>query len=284
MYVLFTFVTAHAHGLPLAPIGFEPLDNADVTSIVMLTEGLAQPIEGTTEWRFLCPSLWSGLPDAPLISPTSDGAVAHGLLDAYLIQNDGTARATDQPTINALRVIDTASSDTKALALVREDAQDALWNVDPATRIGPLPGRTTSVFWHQGLVRVTSLDGEGGLLLLTLDPADGTEIERFVWPTPSDAIPEGRSDGVHAWVISNTEYLSRVERWGAVPVSGPHRRISTSLDPSHAGTWCWRVSIRPSTSFLTDDSWVPLKEPPTVQCLVPANGDLLAPSTAHCST
>ena len=275
MNVLFTFVLAHAHGPPLAPTGITLVDNAGHGPVVRLTEGLAQQADNVVEWRFLCPSLWSGLPDAPLVSQTSSGALVHGLSDAFLLTEDGSSSATRQPEINALRVIDTTGAGANAFALIREEAQDALWRIEPTARLQGLPGRTTSLVEHKDTLLVTSLDGEGGVLLLTLNPADGSELERIVWPATSSAIPVGRSDGQRAWVLHKTEDTERIERW--TKAQGESAAESESIISGPIGTGEHvLVGLNQTLHRLVDDAWIPVDGSIPLQCLAQTSEHLLA--------
>ena len=275
MTVILTIALAHAHGPPLAPTGIAASDQQAHPTIVRLTEGLAQRVNTPTEWRFLCPALWGGLPDAPLVSLTTSGVLAHGLNDAFLLTDSGTSSATNQPSINALSVIAVSGQGQNALALVREEARDALWRVEPAARLGFVSGQATSLVWHQDTVLVTALDGEGGLLLLTLDPMDGSEIERFVWPGAGGVIPEARSDGQHAWVVSNTEDNARLEGWGETRGARAADSEDVISGPVAAADGVW-AGLNQTLHQLVGDTWVPLENSVPVQCLEQTPEQLLA--------
>jgi len=274
MYLLFTFALAHAHGPPLAPTGIAVSNTPEDAPLALLTEGIAQRTDDPSEWRFLCPALWSGLPDAPLVSKTQSGVLVHGLTDAFLMRNDGTSSPMSQPEIGALRVIDTAGQGSAAVGLVREETQDALWRIDPPTRIQPLPGRTTSLIVHRDTLLVTSLDGEGNVLLLTLNPKDGAEIARNVWPIASSEIPEGRSDGQHAWLVRKTEDAERIERWGDAPKRSMAKSEGVISGPITTNEQVY-VGLGQTLHRLVDGTWTAIDEAVAVDCLASADEQLL---------
>ena len=214
MILWFTLSNALAHGPPLAPLRIASHD-MDSPVHVTLTEGMLYPdAEG---WRFLCPALWGGTPEAPVGRSWDGTARIHGAFDLYRISPEGEIEAAGVPELSAASVLAVTANEEASWALVRETSLDALWRVDPPLRLAGLPHRGLSIAVHQDELRVGMLTAEGQIALARYDAETGAQLETFLWDHEGGWTPSVRSDGTDAWVVLRQSGAARLHAWGDAP-------------------------------------------------------------------
>ncbi len=263
MVLWFTLSSALAHGPALAPLRVASHDASGPVHVV-LTEGVLYPDSGG--WRFLCPTLWGGIPEAPIGRSWDATARIHGAFDLYRITPEGHVEAAGTPELSATSVLAVASGDDTTWALVRESAVDALWQVDPPVRLAALPHRALSITHHQSEVRVGMLTSEGQIVLTSHEGDSGETLETLSWEHEGGWTPSVRSDGQEAWVILRQSGEARLHRWGAQAMAPLATSSNDILGPVSAGMNTY-LTIDGTLHTLTDELASPAPHTSSVQCL-----------------
>jgi hypothetical protein len=95
-----------------------------------------------------------------------------------------------------------------------------------------------------------------------------------VWPIASSEIPEGRSDGQHAWLVRETEYTERIERWGDAPKRAMADSEGAISGPITTNGQVY-VGLDQILHRLVDETWTAIDEAVAVDCLASVGGQLL---------
>jgi len=263
MVLWFTISSALAHGPALAPLRVASHDAAGPVHVV-LTEGILYPDpEG---WRFLCPTLWGGLPEAPIGRSWDDTARIHGTFDLFRITPDGHVEAAGTPELSATSVLAVTSGADTTWALVRESQTDALWQVDPPVRLASLPHRALSITHHQSEVRVGMLTSEGQIVLTSHDGGSGKTLETLSWKHEGGWTPSVRSDGHEAWVILRQSGEARLHRWETQAMAPVATSSNDILGPVSAGQTTY-LTIDGMLHTWADEVASPTSHTSSVQCL-----------------
>jgi hypothetical protein len=242
---------AFGHGPPASATGLAAQDEGP--SVVRLTEGLAT--RGLDGWRYLCPAVWGGTPDAPMMAPVDAGSWLPGAFDLYWLEPDGSLTGSGVSELASAEVMGLAATESHAVALRMTGAQRELWTLGPEPEALWVSAKHwTGVGLTSTHALLTAIEDES-LVLASVDLADGSVVEEVVEDdaryTPDVRIAGDvlfvarRSVGFHslAWVTddgattvaeSDSEILGPIAHAGAVVavVDGQlHRWEDSTLAP-----------------------------------------------------